>query len=304
MQKMNYAGIELDTLLVLQSLYETRNTTRTAERLNMSQPGVSRKLAQLRVVLGDPLMIRAPGGMVLTDRALALRAPLESVIGELKAFLAPQEFNPDSSTRVFRLITTDYGALAVLPMLMAQISKIAPGIGLEVLGFGPDTMRQLGEGQADLVFYSDDPVPDALRSRNLYSEDYTCLVRHDHPILSQAPVTLEAFLHWPQALISVFGGRTGVVDGALALIGRTRKVSLWIPYFATAAAIIAASDLVLTLPSRAARQLVQAGQIAAFATPFEIPNFGYRMLWHERNQQDQGHQWLRDQVLRVIENEL
>ena len=302
MQKMNYAGLDLDTLLVLQSLYETRNTTRTAERLNMSQPGVSRKLALLRAVLGDPLMVRAPGGMILTERAMALRGPLESVIAQLTVFLSPSKFDPATSTRVFRLTTTDYGALAVLPALMAHLSRIAPDIGLEVLGFGPDAMRQLGEGQTELVFYTDDPAPDGLRARNLYTEDYACLVRHDHPILHEGPVTLEAFLDWPQALISVFGGRTGVVDEALALLGRSRRISLYIPYFATAAAIIAASDLVLTLPTRAARQLVQPSRIATFPAPFEIPGFGYRMLWHERSQQDEGHIWLRDQVAIAVEN--
>lgn len=150
--------------------------------------------------------------MILTERAMALRGPLESVIEQLTLFLAPSEFDPSSSSRVFRLTTTDYGALAVLPALMAHLSRIAPGIGPEVLGFGPDAMHQLGEGQTDLVFYTDDPVPDGLRARNLYNEDYACLIRHDHPILHEGPVTLEAFLHWPQALIAVFGGRTGVVD--------------------------------------------------------------------------------------------
>ena len=40
-----------DDLRVLQSLYETRNTTRTAERLNKSQPGVSRVLSRLLLIV-------------------------------------------------------------------------------------------------------------------------------------------------------------------------------------------------------------------------------------------------------------
>lgn len=157
-------------------------------------------------------------------------------------------------------------------------------------------MRQLGDDQTDLVIYTDDPARDGLRARALYTEDYACLVRHDHPILQEHPMTLEAFLRWPQALVSVFGGRTGVVEEVLALIGRTRQISLWILYFATAATIVASSDLVLTLPTRAARRLVQPRQIITFAPPFAIPSFGYRVLWNERRQQDEGHKWLRDQV--------
>ena len=115
MQKLNTHGLELDDLRVMQSLYETRNTTRTAEYLNKSQPGVSRVLARLRRALGDPLLVRAPGGMVLTDRALALRDQLTEVLTGIEGFLAPNAFDPAQAQRVFRLSTTDYGALAILP---------------------------------------------------------------------------------------------------------------------------------------------------------------------------------------------
>ena len=57
------------------------------------------------------------------------------------------------------------------------------------------------------------------------------------------------------ALINILGGRTGVVDEAPAERGLSRRISLWIPYFATAATIIANSELILTLPSRRAAAL-------------------------------------------------
>jgi len=296
MQKTNYQGLELDDLRVLQSLYETRNTTRTAERLNKSQPGVSRVLARLRRALGDPLLVKAPGGMVLTDRALALREQLTEILTGIEGFLAPTAFDPGHAERVFRLSTTDYGALAILPGLMRRLAQLAPGIAIEVLPFSTDIFRHIAEGRSDLALYGDDTVPLPLRTRTLYSEDYSCVVGPLHPLAGQTEIGLDAFLASSHALITILGGRTGVVDESLAERGLSRRISLWIPYFATAASVIAASDLILTLPSRGAVALAGTVNLHRFPLPIEVPTFDYRLVWHDRSHADPAHKWLRDLI--------
>ena len=299
MHKSNDYGLDFAMLRVLQSLFETRNTTRTAEQLNISQPAVSRALAKLRSALGDPIMVRGPNGMIPTDRAQEIRARLASVLGRLDDLLLRPTFEAQTAERVFRITTTDYGAIAVLPKLVAALSRVAPNVALEILPFSPDAFRQLADGQADLALYSDDEVPLPLRSRKLYRENYSSLVRKGHPLLRGAK-DLEAFLVWQHALVSVLGGRSGVVDVALSRLGQQRKISLWLPYFATAATIVAQSDLILTVPSRAASELMRSGQLARFEPPLEIEGFDYRLLWHERSHADPGHKWLRDLIAETI----
>ncbi|QPC95901.1 LysR family transcriptional regulator [Mesorhizobium sp. INR15] len=296
MQKTNYLDVELDDLRVLQSLYETRNTTRTAEHLNKSQPGVSRVLARLRRVLGDPLLVKAPGGMILTDRALALRGQLTQTIASIEALLSPKQFDPKEAEGVFRLSTTDYGALAILPSLMPRLTKEAPGISLEVLPFSGDVFRHLAEGRTDMVLFSDDPVPLPLRTRTLYTEGYSCLVGPSHRLAGKVDVSLDEFLGSPHALVSILGGRTGVVDDALQQLGLSRHIGLWLPYFATAANVIAITDLILTLPSRSATALARSVGLHLFPLPLVVPTFDYRLIWHERSQADPAHLWLRDLV--------
>jgi DNA-binding transcriptional LysR family regulator len=127
-------------------------------------------------------------------------------------------------------------------------------------------------------------------------------VSKDHPALSGA-IGLDEFLSWPHALVSVFGGRTGVVDDALAALGRRRHVALWLPYFATAATVVAQSDLILTIPSRAASELARGDALVRFAPPIPIEGFGYRMLWHDRSHADPGHKWLRDLIGTTVADE-
>src|SRR3712207_5677286 len=55
--------------------------------------------------------------------------------------------------------STDYGALAALPNLIARFTDEAPGAELEVISFSPDVFRALADGQIDMLLYSDKPVP-------------------------------------------------------------------------------------------------------------------------------------------------
>ncbi|MCC6196175.1 MAG: LysR family transcriptional regulator, partial [Burkholderiales bacterium] len=79
------APIDVKLLRLFDELYRTRSVSRAAEALGQSQPTVSIWLARLRRELGDPLFVRAGGGMLPTPRADGLidrvRAALELLNG-------------------------------------------------------------------------------------------------------------------------------------------------------------------------------------------------------------------------------
>lgn len=305
MREVDFRRIDLNLLVVLRVLLDTRSVTRTAERLSMSQPAVSRALAKLRTQLDDKLLVKGAGGMMPTQRAETLSMPLAALLRQLESFIAPAMFDPGTTRRVFRIATTDYGAIVVLPRLMAAFAKSAPHAGIEVLPFSDEVFDLLDTGQVDFVLYSDDPAPGTLRTRPLFSETYSCLLRADHPLLTKRKrgamrsLSLEEFTAWPHALVSIFGGRTGDVDDALLRIGRKRHITLWLPYFATAGLVCASSDVIVTLPTRVASVLATNDRLALLEPPLEVPGFGYRMLWHERSHDDPGAIWLRDLVVAI-----
>lgn len=83
-------------------------------------------------------------------------------------------------------------------------------------------------------------------------------------------------------------------------IGRTRHIAVRIPYFATAALLTANSDMILTIPRRAAEMFAADDRLRIVEPPLELPEFGYRMLWHERIHSEPDHAWLRQLVLRAV----
>ena len=54
--------IDLNLLIALQILLEERNVTRSAERLFITQPAMSKTLQRLRILFDDPLFTRTAHG--------------------------------------------------------------------------------------------------------------------------------------------------------------------------------------------------------------------------------------------------
>ena len=172
MQSAELARVDLNLLVVLHTLLATRSVTRTAERLGSSQPAVSRSLAKLRHLFGDRLMVKGASGMMPTLRAEAMIEPLAGLLGNVETFLLKPKFDPSVTDRVFRIATTDYGALAVLPNIAARLAREAPNAAIEIVSFSREVFRTLAEGQIDCLLYSDNPVPGSFRTRELFRESF------------------------------------------------------------------------------------------------------------------------------------
>lgn len=296
MLEQNLRKIDLNLLVVMKSLLATSSVGQTAKLLGMSQPATSRALAALRDLFDDRLFVKSGSKMTPTPRALELREPIEDVLSGVLRVLEPSAvFDPSGSQRRFRIATTDYGATVVLPQLTPRFFGEAPKAELDITPLTPTSFEELGSNDLDLVFYSDNPVPGALLAKEMYRETFACLVRDQHPVAASpgGRIAMDAYLAHAHILVTVTGGRTGPVDRALAGLGRTRRIGLVLPYFAVAALSAANSDLLLTMPRRAAKAFAETMPLTLLTPPVELGDFGYRMVWHERVQDDPGHTWLR-----------
>ena len=295
--------VDLNLLVVLRTLLETRSVTKTAEQSGMSQPAVSRALAKLRQIFDDELLVKSGAVMRPTIRGSALLEPVQKALAGVTDLLSDRHpFDPASTERVFRIATTDYGATVILPRLAGLMFAIAPKASVEIVPVDGQTFKNLGETNVDLALYSDNPVPPSLRTRDLFRETFACLVRAGHPLLDRSKhgrLSLDDYVASSHILVTVVGGRTGPVDTALATRGLSRHVAVRIPYFATAALVAAGSNLVLTIPRRAAENFSDDSRLRLMEPPLELPNFGYRMLWHERAHAEPDHIWLRKLILRA-----
>ncbi|MBT9183609.1 LysR family transcriptional regulator [Pectobacterium punjabense] len=287
--------IDMNLLLTLHALLTEKHVTRAALRLHRSQPAVSHSLSQLRQIFNDPLLVRREAGLTLTTRAQALLDPLEQALDQLNGLIQAPQFDPRHSTRHFRLVLSDYGTNAVLPMLMRHLRTQAPGISLSVGHAGREMMlAQLIDGEIDLALGVFPERPSEVHAELLFEEHFSCLA--DRATLPEnGTLSFSEWLERPHILITMHPDSANEIDSTLAASGQSRNVVLALPHWHAAINLIAGTDLILTAARRSMSQ-INTPDLHVFPPPFTIPNFAFQQVWHTRRESDPAHLWLRKAI--------
>ena len=302
---MSFLTLDLNLLRVFDAVMTEQNLTRAAGRLAMTQPAVSNAVKRLREALGDELLIRTAHGVKPTARADSLWPAVRRALAELEEAVAPRSFELAKAHATFRMAMADATAALLLPRLVRLIEREAPGIDIRMV---PLTTREprpmLLRGDIDLtigffpgvVAQLQGATETPIRHERLYSGQYICVMRNDHP-LAKKELTLDAYCNANHLLVSFSGRARGLVDDALTSVGRERRILLTVNQFFTAGKVVAASDLLMVLPRHLIAATGMTDALIAKELPFDMPDVHIDMLWHERDARSPGHKWLREQLL-------
>lgn len=293
---------DLNLLVTLDLLLTEGSVARAARRLRLSPSAMSRALARLRAATGDPLLVRAGRGLVLTPRALELRAQTGPLVEAAASVLRPAE-KPDltSLARTFTLRTGDGFAENFGPALIARIQAEAPGVRLRFVQKAERNREALRDGSVDLETGVIGPNSDPeLRTQALFRDHFVGAIRAGHP-LAKGKVTLARYARGKHVEtgqhVDQQRAEPGLADGVLAAAGLTRETAVIVGGFATALALARQSDLIATVPARHTGHL-RSG-MHSFRLPFALPEITVAMLWHPRLDSDPAHKWLRNCVRAV-----
>ncbi|QJY31596.1 LysR family transcriptional regulator [Diaphorobacter sp. JS3050] len=314
MQPLNFRTLDLNLLRVFDEVMAERNLTRAAEKLAITQPAVSNALRRLREVLGDELVTRRGHGVEPTPRALALWPAVRHALAQLQETLSPGRFDPASAQTTFVLAMADATGATLIPPLIEIVEREAPGVSLRVVPLTTrDPRRLLDEESADMAVgyfpavladltaraQSDNVV--AHESTRLYDGQYVCVMRADHP-LAAVPMTLDLYCAARHLLVSFSGKPFGFIDGALAALGRERRIVLTVNQFFTAGRVVATTDLLTVLPRHFVGVASVRDELVWRPLPMTLPPVHVDALWHRRRNHDPAHRWLREAIARAARN--
>ncbi|MBI1203212.1 MAG: LysR family transcriptional regulator [Rhodopseudomonas sp.] len=296
---MNLGTLDFNLLKVLDALVTERNVTRAGKRLGRSQPAVSNALLRLRQLLSDDLLVRGPGGFVLTPRAEAIGAPLREAIALIETCLAEEpQFNPAKAAGVFRLSVPDRLSIALLPPLFARLQKLSPHMALQVQTADRQQAIDLLEtDRTDLSLGWFDDLPPHFRSHEMLEDKLCCVFRRDHPVARRgARFDIEAVLSFPHLIVSATGQRTAVFDDLLLRRGLRRHALVTVTNFTTVPELLHRSDMIGVFTKLAADVFHKSFGLARRPVPIDVGSITTDMIWHLRYDRDRKHAWLRQQI--------
>ena len=298
---MHLARIDLNLLVVFDSIYAEASITRASRRLSLSQPAISHALGRLRQVLEDPLFTRQGRLMTPTPLARRMIEPIRQSLQRLEATLTKGDpFAPGSAVKQFTVGMRDASEAAVLGDLMRDIARRAPRVDISTVRIERRELeRELSSGTIDAAIDVLLPLPEAIRRQRLGTEWLTVLARRRHPTVGPR-LTLDSYLE--EEHISVSSRRRGLSaeDFELGRHSLRRRIRLRCQSYFAACSAVSQTDLILTMPQRHARILnAQFGnQLLPF--PLKVPAFDTYLYWHANADGDPANGWLRQQLSNAL----
>ncbi|MCG8610764.1 MAG: LysR family transcriptional regulator [Pseudomonadales bacterium] len=306
---MDLGKVDLNQLVHLDVLLRERNVTKAANHLGITQPAMSNSLKRLRALFDDPLLVRTSEGMAPTELALEIRSAIREILFNIEQVIKPDRDFDLQSSRVFRIMASDYAESTLIPGVLSEVRRQAPNITLDVLTPSDVSFEDVEQGRVDMAINRFDTIPQSFHQKTLWTDTFSCLMSVDNPLVHD--FTLENYLAASHIWVSKTGFGVGVgvnpkdvqrlgwVDEALVSLGQKRRISVFTRHYQVAMLLAQQHDLIATLPSRAARLKTQSSKLVIKDPPFPIEAFELKMAWSPLLHHNSGHQWLRKLVADV-----
>jgi len=287
----------LRDLRMLSIALRERSLTRAAERLDTTQPAISKSLARLRAHFGDPLLVRSGNEMRPTPRAIEIEGALQTLLASADDLSnSKSTFDPATTTRTFRILVSDVGMVVFLPELMRKVAREGPRLSVDAIPLDSRPFEaRLESGEADIAMGAFPKPALGLRRQRLYPTTYLGVVRRDHPKL-RVLRTRSGFLAARHIVVTASNAGHAVhrtAEQSMALEISPDNVMLRPPSFTAAAIVASQTEGVATLPVKFAQIMAQSLDLITFKPPVAFPPIEITQYWHERFHLDAGHKWLR-----------
>lgn len=288
-------------LVALDALLSERSVTRAANRIGLSQPGMSNALARLRQLFDDPLLVRQGQTLAPTPRAEALTEPVREALALIQVALNQRpQFDPASDRCSFTVSCSDYSVLMIIGPLVRRVAAEAPGMTIRVLPRLLDAARTLREGDVDLVIEPVEIMPQAaLPSRRLFTDRWVCCVWAENTHVSES-MTMETYQRLPHLIYSMGGAQpVSLADQHLTRIRLPRQIEVTVESFLLAPFLLQGTELVALVLARAGPYLQRTAPIRLLEPPLPFPPITEMLWWHPRHTSAPAHTWLRERISEI-----
>lgn len=301
---MNLYRINLNLLVALDELLAAQSVTLAAKKLSLTQAAMSNNLQQLREIFKDPLLAREKNYMILTPYAKELRPKLHQVLQEMHSLIVSgQQFDPATSTRLFKIGMSDYVAALLLPKLMNILAQEAPQLRIKIVSdTSIGSIASFERGDYELAVGKTFENTTTLCKQALFTDTGVCILNPHHALARQKTLSLADYVACEHIAVQVDNPLTSrLIEEALAKHNVHRNIKVASPFVCPIIDWVAESPtLVGTVIKRIAELYYDPKRFVMRSLPFEIDPLVFYLLWHPRQESDRGQQWLRERIVQVL----
>jgi DNA-binding transcriptional LysR family regulator len=238
--------------------------------------------------------VRTGNAMTPTPVAQSLIGPVRQALRQLRASVDQvTRFDPETSEKIFNLSIGDGAATILMPEIVAALRHDAPHVKVHCSQVDRrEIASELASGNLDFAVDIPELEKPDLNGVEILQDRYVCVLRQGHPFAGRT-MTLADYLELQHVTVSSRRRGRGLVDIALARIGRQADAALRVTHFQSALHVVMSSDMAVTAPL----SLASRYEVARKELPFDVPPLRTVLYWHRNADHDPANIWMRRQIV-------
>lgn len=297
---------DLNLLYTLRELLREPSTTRVGEKLGVTQSAVSGSLNRLRWAFDDELFVRSGQTMVPTKRAEELLEPVDAIMNQIEQLVETVRLEPDRMERTFRIMSGDIVLAHIIPELMEELRREAPGVTVVFETGNLDSRARIRSGHIDLAIAPlrmMAPLTNHVSHEVLF-EDRLVGVASKHNDAVRKGVTLEDYLSMHHVIFRYENtAKSDILNAdkqALKHFGVKLNVASEVTSLAILPKALKHTNLIAAMPLRILELLPEHEELQTFELPFDLAPFETGIFWNKSFDSDVEHRWLRELLQRRL----
>ncbi len=237
-----------------------------------------------------------------TSRALELAEPIHAALSDISRTLTLRgTLDPRQIVATVRIATVELYQSTLLPALVAAVRRDAPGLDIQIRSIERHRLHdQLGAGELDMAIAPPLAGSRDLRAEPLWTDRLVTLIGTGNTL--PLPLTLDGYAAATHVVdaghvqIAPDGSGISVVDSILAARGLRRRIAVVLPSSAGVPFVVAATDLIATLPSRIIGNASGMPGLRIVPAPLPQVEVSPHLVWHKRSHDSPLRVWLRAMI--------
>ncbi|NKJ35179.1 LysR family transcriptional regulator [Rhizobium sp. SG570] len=290
---MHFNGLDLNLIVALDAILTERNVTRAAEKLNISQPGMSGALNRLRQYFNDDLLTQNGKQMIPTPLGAALSVPAKEILATVRSRLAVQtRFLPQEARRSFTVMVSDYAATIFLASVLRALSVEAPGMTFDLHQYADLPSEALEAGRIDVLLGPQQALSQNHPFKPLFADDFVGVACADNDAVDDV-TDIEAFLAMRHVLVRLGGSGLPTTDATfLERSFSRRRIEVIVPSWSLVPHYLMGTQRIAIFHRRLAHDYARHFPLRIFEIPTTLPAFEECVQWRASSRGDPAIQWL------------
>ncbi len=256
---MNLHRIDLVSLSLFNRVARTGSISQGAELALLAVGAASKRIADLEVAFGVPLLERHSRGVKLTLAGEALHRHVQRILGDVDQMSADLSDHAKGLMGVVRLWANTSAITQFLPSDLADFARQQPGIRIELHeADSHEVVLAILDGRADVGIFADRTPALGLHTLPYRRDRLVLVVPPKHPLAKRKKLAFAEAVDYDFVSLTQstsLAQRLAIESGQ---IGKPLRIRIHVRSFDAMCQMVAAGLGIAVLPGGAAQPLVQA----------------------------------------------